>query len=121
MDKVYSRAYLQGIQEERKKQTIDKMVHEFIHELIALSARGETSYRFPVVHQAPVIHNGTNGAQLQVLSMRHGNVPANISIDDLVAGFQRKFPDCKVSYNESWIEQSPTSRYLNKAIVIDWS
>ena len=110
MDRVYSRSYLQGIPEERKKQVIDQMIQGFIHELIALSARGETSYRFPVVYQTP-----------QLMNTSHGNIPAHISIDEIVARFQIKFPECNISYDESWIDQSATRRYLSKAIIIDWS
>ena len=119
MEKVYSRSYLQGMPEERKKQLIDKMIQEFIHELIALSARGETSYRFPIVYQTPLLHQ--TGMKPQIINTSHGNIPANISIDELVARFQSKFPECQISYDESWIDQSATRRYLSKAIIIDWS
>ncbi len=47
--------------------------------------------------------------------------PPTITNEDLVAAFKLKFPDCHVSYEETWLEVNPTNRVLKKGIVIDWS
>jgi disulfide oxidoreductase YuzD len=47
--------------------------------------------------------------------------PSTITTDDLIAAFQRKFPDCDVSYQEIWVEVDATNRVLKKGIVVDWS
>ena len=47
--------------------------------------------------------------------------PPVITIDDLVSGFKKKFPDCDVSYQETWVEVNSSNRVLKKGIIIDWS
>ena len=49
------------------------------------------------------------------------NPPYSLTYEDLIAGFQRKFPDCDVSYQETWVDVTATNRVLKKGIVIDWS
>ena len=95
-----SRSYLQGIPEQRKQQSIDHIIHGFMRELLNVAEAGKTSYMYSLnaVGQPPVITN-----------------------DDLVSAFQKKFPECDVSYQETWVDDNPHNRVLKKGIVIDWS
>ena len=105
---IFSRSFLQGIPEQRKQQEIDRIIQGFIHNLLNAAAEGKTSYMYdpndpnnrrPLgLHQLPVITN-----------------------DDLVSAFQKKFPECEVSYQETWVDINSTNRVLKKGIMIDWS
>lgn len=45
--------------------------------------------------------------------------------EDILSAFKEIFPDCSVTYNESWVDQPPMrnqqTRVLKKSILIDWS
>ena len=47
--------------------------------------------------------------------------PPAITTDDLVSAFQKRFPDCNISYQEIWVDVNSNNRVLKKGIVIDWS
>ena len=101
-----SRSYLQGIPEQRKQQRIDEFIQGFINELLKVAEAGKTSYMFS-------------------LDLRHGDhgwpQPPVITNDELVSAFQKKFPECDVSYQEKWVDVTPHNMILKKGIVIDWS
>ena len=61
--------------------------------------------------------------------IENSNIPHNIienkppykptiSTEELVAALKRKFPDCDVSYEESWIDDNKIAK---KGILINWS
>lgn len=96
---IFSRSFLQGIPEQRKQQHIDGLIQESIHMLQNTAAEGKTSYFYDSNNCCPTI-----------------------TIDDLVSTFKRKFPDCDISYKETWVEnKSIQYRFLKKGINIDWS
>lgn len=100
---TFSRSFLQGIPEQRKQQHINQIIQGFMNELLNVAAAGKTSYMYSL-----------NVAQ----SYPPPPVTTN---DDLVSAFQKKFPDCDVSYQETWVDVNPHNRVLKKGIVIDWS
>ena len=102
---TFSRTYLQvlavqGLESLHKQQYIDALVQRFIAILQNDAAAGKTSYTYEPPHH---------------LQLR------NITIDDLISAFQRKFPDCDISYKEVWIDVNSTTKSLRKGVVIDWS
>lgn len=101
---IFSRAFLQSAPEREKQRILEEkrrysegIVNCFIQDLQKLAMEGKTRYIYTQ------------------------NPPASLTYDDLVAGFQRKFPDCDVSYQETWVDITATNRVLKKGIVIDWS
>ena len=103
---TFSRSFLQGIPEQRKQQHIDGLIQGFVHMVQRAAAEGKTSYTY----------DPNNGRQLQ----QHPSLPI-ITNDDLVSAFQRKFPDCDISYQEVWVDINSNNRVLRKGITIDWS
>lgn len=99
-----SRSYLQGIPEQRKQERIDYIIRGFMNELHNAAAAGKTSYMY----------------SLNAVGQCNPPPPV-ITNDDLVSAFQKKFPDCDVSYQETWVDVNPHNRVLKKGIVIDWS
>ena len=103
-----SRSYLQGIPEQRKQQRIDYIIQGFMHELLKVAEAGKTSYMYSLD-----LHHG--------VAQQSGPQPPVITNDDLVSAFQKKFPECDVSYQEKWVDVTPHNMILKKGIVIDWS
>ena len=105
---TFSREYLQNIPEQRKQQLVDSIVQGFIHQLQNSAAEGKTSY-------------------LYEMSMGKGSFAYSnptrpvITDDELVQRFQKKFPDCKVTYEEVWVDSGRDTKTLKKGIQIDWS
>ncbi len=104
---VYSREYLQSIPEQRKQQQIDCIVSYFVSQLVNAAAEGKTSYMYVKPETEKIV--------------RCHPSPPVLTDADLIAGFMTRFPGCKVSYEEEWVETRPNTRTLKKGIVIDWS
>jgi hypothetical protein len=104
-----SRSYLQGIPEKRKQQRIDEFIQGFINELLKVAEAGKTSYMYSLDNRHGAAHCGG------------GPQPPVITNDELVSAFQKKFPECDVSYQEKWVDVTPHNMILKKGIVIDWS
>ncbi len=105
---IYSREYLQGIPEQRKQAVIDQITQSFRGELLNAAALGKTSYMY-------IRTTKNNGIMNTYPPM------PEITDAELIAGLFTRFPGCKINYEESWTEVSPTNRILKKGIVIDWS
>ena len=114
--KTYSRAYLQGIPDERKQQEFDHLINRIQDDLLKTAATGKTSYRLCT------------------------NVfPSLYTIDNILAVFQKIYPDCKVThitlywskrngelYIPSDIKNDPSAEPYDPSserpyIIIDWS
>ena len=104
---VFSRSFLQGIPEQRKQQFIDRIIQAFIGHLQSAAAEGKTSYMYDINTQRQLI--------------QHWPSLPLFTTDELVSAFQKKFPDCDISYQETWIEVNSDNRVLKKGILIDWS
>lgn len=101
---IFSRSFLQGIPEQRKQKQIDEIIQEFLYNLLNAAAEGKTSYMYELIPENA-----------------HGRNPPVITNDDLVSAFQKKFPECEVSYQETWVDINSTNRVLEMGIMIDWS
>lgn len=110
---TFSRSFLQGIPEQCKQNRIDGIMYDFITELKNTAAMGKTSYMYNLdncrILNKPLFPGGAN------------QTSPVITIDDLVSAFQRKFPDCDVSYKETWVDVDSKTMSLKKGIVVDWS
>jgi hypothetical protein len=84
------------------------IIGKFISELIGAANAGKTRYIYTPPPPAPLCGPRTPP-------------PPKFTNEDLIAAFQRKFPDCDISYQEIWDDINATTRVLKKGIVIDWS
>jgi hypothetical protein len=99
----------------RKRAIIEQMIQAFLYQICNFAEQGKTSYLCDL-HSHVIEKDGVMRSTASMSS------PV-LTIDDLITGFQRKFPDCKVTYEEFWVEiNSHTgARILKKGILIDWS
>jgi hypothetical protein len=44
-----------------------------------------------------------------------------LSVDDLISEFKVKFPSCRISFKETWVDVNKTTRTLKSGILIDWA
>lgn len=44
-----------------------------------------------------------------------------LSVDDLISEFKVKFPSCRISFKETWVDVNKTTRTLKSGILIDWT
>jgi hypothetical protein len=125
MDTPVSRSFLQGLPELRKQQEADQIVQRVSPIIQFAAGAGYTSYTYEHTPNRPNPHAAI---QVQGGQVQGGNASGNvqsiapvITDEDLVAAFKRKFPDCAVSYEETWVDVTPQKRILKKGIRIDWS
>ena len=91
--KTYSRSYLQGIQEKTKQDYIDNIIHQNVHLIHRAAVQGDTSYMYDI----------------NIFPAKPTNIPV-LTNKDYISGFQRMFPDCDITYKESWIDSTLDSR-----------
>jgi hypothetical protein len=113
---TFNRTALQGRAEEMRKaaealklslirQRVEGYVNQNERAVLDAAAKGESSY----LHEVRTLpHDCTN--------------------DDLMRGFQEKFPDCTVTLAEEWVNhigrgnlRGVQTRILTSGIKIDWS
>jgi len=103
--KTISRESLKRLPEEQRRGQIDNIVNQISGPIQAIAMSGKTSYMY--------------NPSTPPFNQPCGMTP--ITNEELIAGFKRKFPDCDISYQESWVEVNPNNKVLKKGILIDWS
>jgi hypothetical protein len=107
-EKTFSREELQGLYE-KLKLTMIKHVVESIHTEVLDAARsGKVSHMIDIKKHS----------QYTVRSHVNQYIPTD---EELVKGFQYKFPGCKVESTEIWEEVKAGIKEQKKGILIDWS
>ena len=107
---TFSREYLQGLPEQIKRNTINAVIRTISNDVQRSAIGGETSY---IVEKIRI----TNLLKPSLSS----NPSLNISINDIITEMQKKFPDCIVLYEETWVNVTRSNRVLTERILIDWS
>jgi hypothetical protein len=112
MDSTYSRSYLQDLPEKRKQGLMNGLINQVHQPLVNNAAAGKTSYM--VEESVWKTHNSM---------VNHPSNPPipKFALDEFIAAIEKKYPDCKVSYQETWVDVGINNRTLKKGIVIDWS
>jgi hypothetical protein len=117
---TYSRSFLQGISAENmqknKQMEINLLVNSFIHELRRHAGDGKTSYLFDMTNMHHVSPRPWN-----MFTRRVKYFSYTIPIEEMIPLFQDKFPDCAISYQETWVDTNSHTKALKKGILIDWS
>jgi hypothetical protein len=135
---VLTREYLQGLpeanrlkkikeEEDRKAKTVTAIVEYFRGSVLDAASKEKTSY----LVEGSKIEELRNINPNQCLSnnntdwfrhqLRQTIFTNKFTDEDVVAAFQAIFPDCKVTYEEQWVETGRDTRVRKAGIVIDWS
>jgi len=136
---VLTREYLQGLpeanrqkkikeEEDRKAKTVSSIVEYFRGSVIDDATKGKTSYLIEgsKIEELRNLNSNLCGMINNHTEWFRHNLQKNIftnkfTDEDVVAAFQTIFPDCKVTYEEQWIETARDMRVRKAGIVIDWS
>jgi hypothetical protein len=108
---ILSRAYLKSRPEAVKQQSIKNALASFIQSVPAIAAEGKTSATYYIYEPSNNPHHNRQYA------MR----PNNVTNEDFIEALKQIFPDCSVSYEETWTPSDPVTRVLKKGILVDWS
>jgi hypothetical protein len=115
---IYSRQYLQGLPEMKRRQTIEndvfRLFQQILQPLQAAALKGEKRYLHDMSYWES--HQGT----MQMIGQAQSGA-SGASSYELLAGLKEKFPDCSVSLQEDWVETRQGVKELKKGILIDWS
>jgi hypothetical protein len=106
IDKTYSRDYLQTFRERSKNELSDIIITRCVNSILKDSVEGKTTYLYEIT------------ASPDLCGFFSYISPSQLTTDDYLAAFHRKFPDCTISYQETW---EPNTRILKKGILVDWS
>jgi hypothetical protein len=122
---TFTRAKLQGHAEETRKaneaaklqrlrEKVNMLVDSITGQVLDAAANEKTSFLY---EPQPHHYNVNDGRGVVVLQN-----------DDMLRGFQEKFPDCTVTLAEEWVDQigrgnlrGVQTRVLKSGIKIDWS
>ena len=108
-----SRTELQGLPEKRRRDAIAMAVTNLQGQVIEAATSGKL---FHIVDIGP--YTKARATRNAFTSSHQQYIPTN---EDLVEGFQTKFPDCKVEYTETWEDVRPSVRQQKSGILVDWS
>lgn len=108
----YTRAYLTNLPIEMRKQHIAQVCQEYINPILAEARNGNTSCLVSIPD--PLKASRMCNPQ----QMWSKDPPSK---EEMAEFLQERFPDCKVSYEEAWIDTSPGKKELKKGILVDWS
>ena len=98
-NKIYSRAYLQNVPAEWKQGHFDNFINQFQDDLVNVASTGKTSYN----------------VDMTVLD----RPPISFTENELIDAIQKRFPDCKVTWEKEWFARNGGGWV--RIIVIDWS
>ena len=108
----YSAEYLRGLPIEIRKKYLRDSIERFIHVILDVARKGETSVTIPLQkdNRGGILVSNLGG----VMNMeQHPPSP-----DELREALLEVFPDCTVVYEEKWIQ---TSQEKNQGLTVDWS
>lgn len=108
-NRAFSRAYLQALPEATLAERMDDFVRLFQGQILTRAKSGFTS-AFIDIDISQLNPGSCRATQLR-----------DATEQDVVAAFQRRFPDCDVRYAEEWIEIRPNVKEFKKGILVDWS
>jgi len=110
----FSADYLRSLPEKLRQKEIDlkisQIISSFSQILYEEASLGKTSYLYVIPTRTQEVHHQWIGMQV-----------VSITPDQLVGAFEKKFPGCKIIYNETWNDTSANTRVCKKGIMIDWS
>jgi hypothetical protein len=113
---TFSREYLQSLPVLHRDRTINSVIQQYENEVVSAATAGKAFHLVNVSR-----HLGTSNQRRGMLG-HHTYPPAyQVTADDLVEGFKKKFPGCRVEYTETWEDVRPGVKEQRSGILVDWS
>lgn len=141
---IFSKEYLQTLPDQQKEQFITQFVDEIRPALVLEAQNGNQLYfhSFSTYRNQSGMSNMYYDARKEIFNLEnqpqrnHLAVGASIGMkqirnsmrmskEECLSRLEKRFPGCKVVYEEKWIEttqnQASILKTLEKGILIDWS
>jgi len=119
---ILSREFLRGIPAKIQREKVDRIIKSFYHDLYTVASAGATSYFYNRSLIPDTLPIKTVCSKKSMMTFAQSEIYESImSPDELVPLFKEKFPDCKITYEEQWVNTTDNTRLLKKGIRIDWS
>lgn len=116
---TFSRAYLQAmpyiLQKQVKDQFIIGVFQSFIKQLQNAAAAGKTSYIYDMSR-----HQKFGQPYRKLIAGSALIQPSFLTDDEMLKEFEKKFPDCKISFYDGLVDTHPLHSQM-RGILIDWS
>lgn len=101
-----SRAQLQDAPDKRRRQAIVNYCDQLYQPVLEAANLGKTSY----------LHTPLKGTTAGCYP--HSYIPTP---EDIMEGLNLKFPDCKITLFDDWVDVRPGVRERRTGYLIDWS
>ncbi len=108
----YTREYLTNLPIQMRKQAVQQQSSEKIQFILSEARNGKTSC-IVSIPEAPALGRGIN--------MGNSTFQIPPSKEELIELLVETFPDCKITYEEKWVETSPGRKELKKGIEVNWA
>lgn len=109
---TFSREQLQSLPAKHRADAIDSVVNQYYRQVVNAATAGKA---FHLVDLA-------NYFNPRGCAACHTYPPAYIPTkEDLVEGFKKRFPGCRVEYTETWEDVRPGVKEQRSGILVDWS
>ncbi len=115
---TYSREDLQNLPQKLKKESINNVISSFALSVYHAASIGKTSYLYQLKNE-----NKNSFDYQREMQMRAAGsyVPDPPTKEELIQGCKERFPECTITYEETWVETGKDTKQLKKGILIDWS
>lgn len=106
----YSREYLINLPIEMRRHHIENACRDKVQYVLAAARQGKTQCLIPFPETPRGIAIGSSHLYQQPPSK-----------EEMIDYFTEVFPDCRITYEEKWIEVTPGRKELKNGIQIDWN
>ncbi len=126
---TYSSQYLRSLPVKMRKDFVMQSVSQYTQLILGAARNGQTSYLIQEnntpfsgssVHSFKR-HHQIEQQRLTARSQGRSWEADPITDEEMIGALQLIFPDCKITYQETWVDISPDKKELRKGICVDWS
>ena len=95
----------------------ERQTGPFRDEVVNAAMAGKTSHVFNLdtLHQDPHNLRFSGSSPVQQESRD------TWSVEELITFFNKMFADCTITYEESWVDDTPHTKHFRRQIMVDWS
>jgi hypothetical protein len=110
-NQTYTREYLLSLPTQARKQYMLQIVEQYVQNIVAAARSGKTSLMISLA-------DNSNKAIAHYIAHPWQVYP---TVEEIRETLLEKFPECKITYEEKWVETAPGKKELKKGLEVDWS
>jgi hypothetical protein len=121
MSSKYTRHYLQNLRRESRKEWIQSLYFDPIYGLNVTGLVTEAAKEGCTSVIVPMFDYVSRYKEKNHYQKQPSYTKDSITSQEVISIFQEMFPDCKITYEEKWVQISVEKQELKKGICVDWS